>query len=82
MNWQNFKISPDRTHFLLEDKPIFDKKFIEVLDFYSPGIAPVRDESGAYHINSSGNQIYKERFDRTFGFYCNRVIFAVFVLGG
>jgi len=72
MNWQDIKTSPDNTHFLYESEPLFDKQFIEVLKFHTPGLAPVKDEIGAYHIDSNGKQLYSERFSRTFGFYCNR----------
>lgn len=72
MNWQNIKVSADNTHFLFEGKPIFDKVFNEVLKFHSPGLAPVKDQSGAYHIALNGNELYKDRYSRTFGFYCNR----------
>jgi len=72
MNWQEVQVSTDRTHFLYQDKPIFDKKFLEVLEFHAPGFAPVKDESGAYHIDSNGDPLYAERYTRTFGFYCNR----------
>lgn len=72
MNWQDIKVSEDCTHFLFDGKQIFGRQFIEVLKFHSPGLAPVKDESGSYHIDSFGNQLYTERFTRTFGFYCNR----------
>lgn len=72
MNWQDIKVSADNTFFLFEGNPIFDKRFIEVLKFHSPGLAPVLDETGSYHIDSRGNSLYAERFSRTFGFYCNR----------
>lgn len=72
MNWKNIKTSTDNTHFLLEGKQIFGKQFTEVLKFHDPGLAPVLDQSGAYHINCYGNQLYSERYDRTFGFYCER----------
>lgn len=72
MNWQNIKVSEDNTHFLIDGKPVFDKHFIEVLKFHAPGFAPVIDQSGAYHINAEGNSLYHERYNRTFGFYCNR----------
>lgn len=72
MNWQDIKVSADNTHFLFDGKEIFGKRFLEVLKFHSPGLAPVQDESGSYHIDSSGNQLYIDRFTRTFGFYCNR----------
>lgn len=72
MNWQEIIVSEDSTQFLFKGKPIFGKTFIEVLKFHSPGIAPVLDNSGAYHIDHKGNELYKNRYSRTFGFYCNR----------
>jgi len=72
MRWQDIKNSPDNTGFLFEGKQIFGKTFIEVLKFHPPGIAPVKDESGSYHISTHGKPLYDERYDRTFGFYCNR----------
>ncbi len=72
MNWQDIKASIDNTHFLFKGKLIFNKQFIEVMKFHSPGLAPVKDESGSYHIDSLGKQLYSNRFTRTFGYYCNR----------
>lgn len=72
MNWQEIKVSNDATHFLYEDDKIFDRQFIEVLKFHAPGIAPVKDNSGSFHIDINGNDLYEDRYDRTFGFYCNR----------
>lgn len=72
MNWKDIQVSNDSTHFIFDRKPIFDKAFIEVLKFHSPGFAPVKDNSGAYHIDISGNELYSNRYSRTFGFYCNR----------
>ncbi len=72
MNWQNIKISADNKHFLFEGKQIFGKQFIDALKFHSPGLAAVQDESGAYHIDVNGNELYAARYVRTFGYYCNR----------
>ncbi len=72
MNWKDITVSDDNTHFLVDQKPIFGKKFIKVLKFHSPGLATVLDNSGAYHIDISGNELYSNRYSRTFGFYCNR----------
>jgi hypothetical protein len=72
MNWKDIKTSQDNTRFLYEGKTIFNKKFIEALKFHAPGLAPVKDKTGAYHIDGNGNSLYTERYDRTFGFYCNR----------
>ena len=40
-----------------------------VLPFHEPGLAPVGDETGAYHIHLDGMPAYEQRFERTFGFY-------------
>ena len=72
MNWQQIRASLDNRSFVFEDQRLFDREFIEVLNFHSPGIAAVRDESGAYHINSLGQPLYRKRFLRTFGFYDGR----------
>lgn len=72
MNWQDIKVSADNTHFLYNGAPIFDKVFIEVLKFHSPGLAPVKDDTGAFHIDIMGQALYSKRFLRTFGYYCNR----------
>ncbi|MEI8085628.1 MAG: hypothetical protein WCG93_05355 [Paludibacter sp.] len=72
MNWRDIKVSEDNTHFLFDGKQVFDRQFLEVLKFHSPGLAPVKDESGSYHIDALGNQLYTDRFNRAFGFYFNR----------
>lgn len=72
MNWEDIKVSEDNTHYLHKGAELFNKHFKEVLKFHSPGLAPVLDESGAYHIDTNGKPLYSERYLRTFGFYCNR----------
>jgi hypothetical protein len=72
MNWQDIKVSSDQTHFLLKGKVIFNRKFEKVMNFHAPGLAPVKDKTGSYHIDVSGNQLYTEKYEQTFGFYCNR----------
>lgn len=72
MTWKNIKVAADNTHFLENEKAVFNRQFIEVLKFHAPGIAPVKDEKGAYHIDFLGKDLYTQKYDRTFGFYCNR----------
>ncbi len=72
MNWKDITVSENNTHFLFNGEQIFNRQFIEVLKFHAPGLAPVKDETGSYHIDGSGAQLYPERFSRVFGFYCNR----------
>ncbi len=72
MDWREIKVSENGTHFLIKSKPAFNKRFLEVLKFHAPGLAPVKDDSGSYHIDTFGIELYSERYTRTFGFYCNR----------
>ena len=72
MNWKDIKVTLDNTYFIYDNQPVFGKTFIEVLKFHSPGLAPVLDKTGAYHIDSNGDELYENRYTRTFGFYCNR----------
>ena len=43
-----------------------------MLKFHEPGLAPVHDASGAYHITPEGLPAYVSRYIRTFGFYEGR----------
>jgi len=72
MNWQDIEVSYDSTSFLYEGKRLFNKEFQEVIKFHAPGIAPVKDDSGSYHIKVDGIPLYQNRYDRTFGYYYNR----------
>jgi hypothetical protein len=67
--WQTFEISPDQTHHVIGEIPAYPARFLSVLKFHEPGLAPVQDLSGAYHIDTKGNAAYANRFIRTFGFY-------------
>ena len=69
MKYNKIKISEDETHFIYNGKKLFDKDFKQVLKFHAEGLAPVCDETGWYHIDMQGNAIYKERYDRAFGYY-------------
>jgi len=72
MRWDEIKVSEDNTHFIYDGKRLFGKSFIEVLKFHSEGFAPVKDKSGYYHIDLTGQPLYKQRYTRVFGFYCKR----------
>ena len=47
------------------------KTFKNRLKFHAPGLAPVEDETGWYHIDTNENAIYPERYSRAFGYYDN-----------
>lgn len=70
-DWKSSRVAPDGSHHLAADsgRPLYRARFHEVLKFHSPGLAPVRDASGAYHITPDGQPAYAARYLRSFGFY-------------
>ena len=66
------KLSESETYFVIDGQNVFNKTFISALKFHSPGLAPVQDSSGWYHINTNGQAIYHERYDRVFGYYFDK----------
>jgi hypothetical protein len=69
VTWEKLSVAPDCTHHLLDDNPAYGERFDEVLSFHTPGLAPVRRGSHAWHITVNGAEAYKNRFCRTFGYY-------------
>ena len=69
MKLQEIKIASDQTHHLYQGRPFYSRKFAWVLKYHPPGLAPVGDESGAYHITLEGVSAYEYRYLRTFGYY-------------
>ncbi len=63
------ELSRDETYHIYNGIPLYGKKFVSVMSFHLPGIAAVRDETSAYHIDLEGKPIYQQRFIKTFGFY-------------
>ena len=70
--WRDYRISSDGTHHVYDGKPAYTVRFLDVLKFHPPGLAPVLDSSGAYHITPDGLPAYESRHTRTFGFYEGR----------
>ena len=70
-DWRYSRPAPDGTHHvsIRDGEPLYSARFLEVLKFHAPGLAPVVDASGAYHITGDGKAAYHERHRRTFGFY-------------
>jgi O-methyltransferase domain len=64
-------ISPCRSYHLIDGIPMYKNRFDIVLPFHEPGLAPVKRNGLAWHINPSGEPSYTERFLNTFGFYCS-----------
>jgi AraC-like DNA-binding protein len=69
ITWQRALLSPCETFHLIEGKPLYNERFTQVMKYHAPGLAPVKDVSGAYHINIKGQPAYSTRFIETFGFY-------------
>ncbi len=65
------KVSSCETHHLYNDEPFYSTRFHRVLKYHAPGLAPVLDFTGAFHITVEGIPAYNERFKQTFGFYCS-----------
>ena len=70
--WREYKVSADASHHIHQGRPAYQSRFDEVLKFHEPGLAPVHDASGAYHITPDGLAAYAPRYIRTFGFYEGR----------
>ena len=71
-DWREYAIAPDASHHLHRGRPAYRPRFNEVLKFHPPGLAPVSDPSGAYHITPDGLPAYPSRYLRAFGFYQDR----------
>ena len=69
MNWRDASVSPSGTHHVRDGLPLYEERFGEVLKFREPGLAAVRCNGQAWHIQGDGEPAYNRRFDRTFGFY-------------
>jgi len=72
MTWRRSCISPDGTHHVLDGRTMYAHRFLRVQKFHDPGLAPVADASGAFHISVTGQAAYQERFLQTWGFYEGR----------
>ena len=69
MTYKEIIRSENHTHFLYKGQKVFDRTFLNALKFHVEGFAPVQDASGWFHIDMKGNDLYTQRYDRTFGFY-------------
>ncbi len=67
--WQKTKVSLCETHHVLNQSPLYQERFHQVMKYHAPGLAPVKNKSGAFHIDMQGHPAYTMRFLETFGFY-------------
>lgn len=66
---KTIEVALTQDYHVVEGKPLYEKRFHKVLKFHPPGLAPVKDQSGSYHIDVRGEQAYLHRYKDTFGFY-------------
>ena len=69
VDWRQTVVAPDGTHHLIDGIALYEARFIEVLKFHAPGLAPVHDAAGAFHVTVDGRAAYERRYQRAFGFY-------------
>lgn len=67
--WRLATVSPDETHHIIDGRPFYEARYVQVLKYHPPGLAPARDASGMVHIDGQGRPVYASRYRRTFGFY-------------
>lgn len=67
--WQNARVSDCGTRHVADSGPLYRARFHRVLPFHAPGLAPARDNSGAFHIRPDGSPNYARRHLDAFGFY-------------
>jgi hypothetical protein len=70
--WQRATIASDGTHHLVDGHAIYATRFHRVQKYHPPGLAPVVDASGAFHITADGKAAYSARFLEAWGFYEGR----------
>ena len=60
-DWRDSKPALDGTHHVNvhDGRALYGRRFHEVLKFHAPGLAPVLDDSGAYHITPDGLPAYE-----------------------
>ena len=67
--WRNSRVSDCGTHHVVDGGRLYSARFLRVLPFHAPGLAPARDKGGAFHICPDGSPAYARRRLDTFGFY-------------
>ncbi|MEE3478118.1 MAG: WG repeat-containing protein, partial [Methanomethylophilus sp.] len=65
---ERFGIDQHRTMYLRDAEQQFGRSYLEVFPF-TEGRGAVRDHLGAYHIDSEGRPVYRERYRRAFPYH-------------
>lgn len=72
MTWRASSVSSDCTHHVVDGQAMYAPRFLRVQKFHEPGLAPVVNASGAFHISADGEAAYSDRFVQAWGFYEGR----------
>ena len=72
MTWAQTTVAADGTHHVLAGQPLYAARFQHVQKFHAPGLAPVVDPTGAFHVDVAGRPAYSARFRQAWGFYDGR----------
>jgi hypothetical protein len=78
-SWRESRVAADKTHHVsaAERVPLYAARFVQVLPFHAPGLAPAQLLDGRWsHIRPSGEPL-AGRFLRTFGVYGERAAVTV-----
>ena len=65
----DIRIAPNNDYHILEGRSLYPQRYQKVMNFRHPGLAPVLDESGAFHIDIQGREAYGRKFTETFELY-------------
>lgn len=68
-DWKKIVVSHCETFHLLDEKPFYLERYFHVMKYHDPGLAPVKTDKDAFHIDIWGRPAYAHRFLETFGFY-------------
>lgn len=69
-SWEALAVSScGRYHTSNGGKPAYAARYDRVLNFHSPGLAPVTKAGESWHITIEGEAAYPQRYIQTFGFY-------------
>lgn len=71
-DWREISVALEGTHHVRRGVALYAERFDAVLLFHAPGLAPVRKDGRAWHVDIGGRAAYARRFVRTFGFYEGR----------
>lgn len=71
MHWTEITLATENGCFYYQNQLVLGP-FLKALPFHAPGLAPVCDSDGWFHIQTNGIPLYNKRYFRAFGYYEDR----------